>query len=206
MIYESNIGLIYKNKITYLYIKQKNIKKIIGKIKIIKKIIILKKLAILKNTNKIILKEVNHKNYEKLQWICVIYNIKKIFKKSYEFAVVDMPFKKWENKIKSFKIKENNFKIFENKITINYKKEYSFLIYMFISEIIDSSEYCYKEKITVSIEDENIEWKKEKISKIIEQLKNSKKCVLCSDKFFSYYLEIELDYKRCMYDYESQTI
>jgi hypothetical protein len=67
MIYESNIGLIYKNKITYLYIKQKNIKKIIGKIKIIKKIIILKKLAILKNTNKIILKEVNHKNYEKLQ-------------------------------------------------------------------------------------------------------------------------------------------
>jgi len=205
MMYRSNIGLIYKNKIIYLFIKKKTIKKIINKINIIKKINLLKKIIILKNTKKLTLKEINNRDYEELQWVCRIYNIKKIFKKSYEVALVDMPFKNWENKIKSFKIKKNSFKIFKNTIIINYKKEYSFLIYMFINEIVDSYEY-YGQKTTVIINDEIIEWENKKFSKIIKKLIKSGKCILSSDKNFLYYLQIELDNRKCMYEIKSQTI
>jgi hypothetical protein len=40
--------------------------------------------------------------------------------------------------------------MFKNTITINYKKEYSFLIYMFINETIEGSEYN-EQKTTVII-------------------------------------------------------
>lgn len=205
MMYESNIGLIYKNKTIYLFIERETIKKIINKISIIKKINLLKKIIILKNTKKLNLKKVSDRDYETLQWICKIYNIKKVFKKSWEAMIVDMPFKNWENKIKTFKIKKNNFKIFKNTITINYRKEYSFLIYMFINETILGSEYN-KQKTTVIIDRKVVKWEREKTSKIIKKIMGSKKCILLSNRDFLYYIEMELDSRECMYEVESQTI
>jgi hypothetical protein len=204
-MYKSNIGLIYKNKIIYLFIKKETIKKIINKISIIKKINLLKKIIIIKNTKKMILKKVSDRDYEAIQWICKIYNIKKVFKKSWEAVIVDMPLKNWENKIKTFKIKENNFKMFKNTITINYKKEYSFLIYMFINETIEGSEYN-EQKTTVIINEKVVKWEKEKTSKIIKKLIGSKKCILSSNRDFLYYIEMQLDNRNCMYDIKSQSI
>jgi hypothetical protein len=205
MMYKSNIGLIYKNKIIYLFIKKETIKKIIYKISIIKKINLLKKIIILKNTKKLNLKKVSDRDYETIQCICKIYNIKKAFKKSWEAVIVDMPFKNWENKIKTFKIKENSFKMFKNTITINYRKEYAFLIYMFINETIEGSEYN-EQKTTVIIDEKVVKWEKEKISKIIKKLIRSEKCILSSNRDFLYYIEMELDNTECMYEVKSQTV
>jgi hypothetical protein len=205
MMYKSNIGLIYKNKIIYLFIKKDTIKKIINKISIIKKINLLKKIIILKNTKKLTLKKVSDRDYETLQLICKIYNIKKVFKNSWDTVIVDMPFKDWENKIKTFKIKENNFKIFKNTITINYRKEYSFLIYMFINETIEGSEYN-EQKTTVIINEKVVKWERKKTWKIIKKLIGSEKCILLSNRDFLYYVEMKLDNRECMYDIKSQTI
>ena len=205
MMYESNIGLIYKNKAICLFIEKETIKKIKNKISIIKKINLLKKIIMLKNTKKLNLKKVSDRDYEALQWICKIYNIKKVFKKSWIAWIVDIPFKNWENKIKTFKMKENNFKIFKNTISIKYRKEYSFLIYMFINETIDGSEYN-KQETTVIIDGKVVKWEGEKTSKIIKKIMGSKKCILLSNRDFLYYVEMELDSRECMYDVESQTI
>lgn len=205
MIYESEIGLIYIEEKIYLKLEYKNILKILFNFKKIKKINFFRKNIILKNIENIKSININYIDYKKLQWIFMLYGEKKLFKKSYEVAIVDVPLKDWENKIKTFEIKKNIFKIYKNNIEIFYKNDCSFLIFIYLNELLQCSKY-YNTNLEIKINNDKLVWEEKNIINIIKKLKNSNKCEIISNIDFTFYLEIRLDNSLIIEKWKSQTI